>query len=242
MTRHLLLFICLLLPLPVAAQPIESETLAPMDIAPPPSDPAAASYKPEPYYKPVTPPPVSTGTADDGMSGATGGSSAYDLGAPPAQSAETPYQPYNSERSGVAADPAPVTPAANNNPDAPPAPRSTLPYGGSIGNAPPAKYSYENKKFCTLKISFGSRGAGIDEKTAERMKAYLDANTDKLSYTRADWGREGEYDYCLDITQHNKRAQVYTALKKLMPAPRRHADSTGDVTVTGAGFTTLTTR
>lgn len=235
-----LLIICLLLPLPVAAQPIESEALAPMDIAPPPSDPAATSYKPEPYYKPVTPPPSATGAADDGMSGAMGSSSAYDLGAPPAQAGDAAVQPYNSERSGVAAET--VSPPASNNPDAPPAPRSTLPYGGSIGNAPPTKYSYENKKFCTLKVSFGSRGAGIDQKTAEKVKTYLDSNADKLSYARADWGREGEYDYCLDITQHNKRAEVYKALKKIMPGPRRHADSTGDVTVTGAGFTTLTTR
>jgi hypothetical protein len=212
------------------AQAIESEPLAPMDLAPAPAGSDTGGYKPEPYYKPVTPAP-SSNAPDSGMSGTDGGSSAYDLGVTKGGTSAPP---------APAPGPSPERSTGGNNTESY-APRSTIPYGGSIGNAPPAKYSYENKKFCTLKISFGSRGAGVDAKTADKMKSYLDSNADKISYTRVNWGREGEYDYCLDINQHNQRSKVYTALKKMMPVGRTKQSSEGDITITGAGFTTLST-
>lgn len=244
--------------LPALAQPIESEPLPPMNVAPQPSAvPSNAPPASDPGVIPMTSSsgaPVGVKNApsaassdmsggDDGMSGASGGSSAYDLGAPTKAPVGT-----DSERSGTAAqsvygtDQSGVTDLSKTDDgDMAPAPGPLIPYGGSIGNAPPAKNSFANKKFCTIKIAFGSRGAGTDEKTAAKIKSFLDSNGANLTYSRVPWGREGEYDLCVDIQQHNNRAKIYSGLKKLVPQPRARADSTGDVTITGAGFTTVTT-
>lgn len=102
------------------------------------------------------------------------------------------------------------------------------------GVVPSDESKFDNRLFCTLKMSFTSIGTGIDSKTAESVKTYLDSNADKLSYKRVDWGREGEYDYCIDVPTHNNRAKIYTGLKKLLP-PK----DTGDkrTVLTGKGFT-----
>lgn len=92
---------------------------------------------------------------------------------------------------------------------------------------------FENRTFCTFKVSFTSIGTGIDAKTAEKVKTYLDANADKLSYKTSKWGKEGEYDYCIDVPQHNNRAKIYASLKKLLPSKDTRDKRT---VLTGKGF------
>jgi hypothetical protein len=92
---------------------------------------------------------------------------------------------------------------------------------------------FENRTFCTLKVTFSSVGAGINAKLADRVKTYLDSNTEKLTYKKAVFGKKGEFEYCLDIPTHNNRARIYTDLKKLLPIRE-----TGDkrTYLTGKGF------
>ena len=148
---------------------------------------------------------------------------------------------------GYDATPSPTQPPADfapsyssNNPDsAPPAPAMDAERTGSYPNNPVSgvvktdETKFENRTFCTLKVSFTSVGAGINAKLADRVKTYLDSNAEKLTYKKAVWGKEGEFDYCLDIPTHNNRARIYTDLKKLLPIRE-----TGDkrTVLTGKGF------
>ena len=149
--------------------------------------------------------------------------------------------PGVDDQPGTSYDPAPATaatPPADFSPAAPAMDsertQQNYPNNSVSGVVKTDEKKFENRVFCTLKISFTSIGTGIDNKTAEKVKAYLDANADQLTYKRADWGREGEYDYCIDIPAHNARAKLYTGLKRLLP-PK---DSNDQRTVlSGKGFT-----
>lgn len=237
--------------LPVSAQPIESEVLPPVQMAPqsttpsgvPTSLPAQAPAKPKnssgylpmdgatPADAPSPPigdptPKVETPTnTGDGMAGTSGGTSAYDLGAP------------------TSAPPTDITPAApppSNHSD--PLMGDTTPIRNWQENQPPSTRGDDpalaNKKFCNLKISFTSIGTGIDSKTAEKIKMYLVANPDILTYTEHTWGREGEYDYCVDIKEHRNRAKIYTDIKRLLPPASAKKPPTN---VVGDGFEPIST-
>lgn len=95
----------------------------------------------------------------------------------------------------------------------------------------PAKY--ENRIFCTLKASFGSAGAGPDRKTGDKVKSYLDSNLDKLSYQTLNWGKEGEFSYCLTIKEHKQQAIIYNDLRRMIPDQRSNS---APVTLSGKGF------
>lgn len=226
-----------------AASSIESEPLPP----PPGQQGTSGAETRAPISSPTTFPvtphsgtaaqsavPSSTDNTDDGMSGASGGSSAYDLGKP-AASPDDIAAPKNAMPSASPSDPISIIPAGQ------PIPHEKPKYSGNravdTGVAPKDDPSLQNKKFCTLKVAFSSIGTGVDSKTGDKVKSYLDANAGKLTYTRHNWGREGEYTYCLDV-EHNNRAEVYKALKKLLPAKKSNAPITE---LSGAGFTTITT-
>lgn len=112
-----------------------------------------------------------------------------------------------------------------------------LPTGTLAGSAQPDKLPPENLKFCTMKISFGSRGQGTDQKTGDAVKSYLDANADKLAYLRDARGKEGEYSYCLEVEDHKNRANIYKNLRRLLPDK-----AIGPITLSGKGFETVTIR
>lgn len=239
MKRTLVLALMLLafMPQQAMAQPIESEPLAPMDIQPQPPAPAASTYKPEPYYKRVEEAPAAQAGDGDSMSGGVG--SAYDIGTkatPPPGGEDVAAPAYPQE--------APVTQGASNSQDPQSAPfvqsAPPIPYGSSIGTAPVQKNSYEGMKFCTLKVSFASKGAGIDQRAAGKIKTYLEKSTDILTYVEArGQGKEGEFSYCIDIQDHKNRARVYAALKKTLPFKDDVTSSLGTTTLAGSGFTTI---
>lgn len=232
------------------AQAVESEPLPPppggttSSVTPPPASDPGVIPMTTPSGAPVSlggPPspgdsagaPVVSG-GDGGMAG--GGGSVYDMGVTPSPERSTAPVPYGGDTGSPRNDEDAPTPAIEM------VPPRTIPYGSSIGTAPPEKMPAPDKKFCTLEVAFGSRGAGIDQRTAEYIKNYLSSHPDKLTYIRSDWGREGEFSYCLDIAQHRNRAQIYKDLKKMIPGVRRGDSSTGDTTLSGSGFETVTTR
>ena len=97
---------------------------------------------------------------------------------------------------------------------------------------------FERMKFCTLKVSFTSMGAGTDAKVGDQIKTYLDSNANKLTYTKTQSGKEGEYSYCLDIAEHNNRADVYKSLKQILLNSKPKAP----VNMTGTGFAPYSTK
>lgn len=208
---------------PALAQPVESEPLGPAPYTMQnETDPMALGGAPQPITgpeapvfrgeaAPATPPPGSDSIhVMDGGPGAvtTSGSVSFErYPSPPAKA------------------PATTTSGGYTNP---------YPNNAVSGVPPEDPSKFENKMFCTLKISFGSMGAGPDVKTGGKVKAYLDSNTDKLTYVRTDWGREGEYSYCLKINDHKQQSGVYKDLRALMP---KRGVNAPPVSMYGKGFT-----
>ena len=52
-----------------------------------------------------------------------------------------------------------------------------------------------------LVVSFYSKGEGIDNKVNEAFVKVLDSNSKKIVYEPTHWGREGEIDYCLKLSE-----------------------------------------
>lgn len=52
-----------------------------------------------------------------------------------------------------------------------------------------------------LVVSFYSKGEGIDGKINEAFVKFLDSNSKKIAYESTHWGREGEIDYCLKLSE-----------------------------------------
>ena len=198
---------------PAMAQPIESEPLGPAPYTlQNETDPMALGGPPQPITGPEA--PVYRGEA-----------------APP-----TP-PPGESTVETMEVTPTTVTPPQNISPERSPSVGGyTNPYpNNAVSGVPPEDSSkYEGKMFCTLKISFGSIGTGVDAKTGEKVKTYLDSNMDKLTYVRTNWGKEGEYSYCVKINDHKQQAEIYKNLKALMP---KRGVNAPPVSMSGKGFT-----
>ncbi len=114
-----------------------------------------------------------------------------------------------------------------------PAPSAADYPNNNVSGVVPNESGFENRKFCTMKISFGGRNGDIDRRTADKVKSYLDGNPGLLTYLRSDWGKKGEYEYCVTVAEHNNRGKVYADLKKLLP---RKGDEESTTTLTGKGF------
>jgi len=52
-----------------------------------------------------------------------------------------------------------------------------------------------------LVVQFYSKGEGIDNKANEAFVKFLDSNSKKIAYEPTHWGREGEIDYCLKLSE-----------------------------------------
>lgn len=65
-------------------------------------------------------------------------------------------------------------------------------------------------------VSFISKGSSIDFKSREKLVAYLDSN--KIVYNKVSWGREGEMDYCLALSDSNEetKAKLIEEIKTLL--------------------------
>lgn len=103
----------------------------------------------------------------------------------------------------------------------PPAPRAKDPLPAFNSNVsavrPEDPRRFENKVFCTLKISFDTKPkTNPDTKIGDAVKAYLDENKNDLRRVDSQKGRKGEYSYCVVINQHRKQAKIYNDLKQII--------------------------
>ncbi len=57
-------------------------------------------------------------------------------------------------------------------------------------------------------VSFYSKGEGIDNKVNEAFVKFLASYTKKIVYEPTHWGREGEIDYCLKLSELPHAEQV----------------------------------
>jgi hypothetical protein len=203
------------------AQPIESEPLPAPYTLQNETDPMALGGTPPPMAPveeaaPATPPPGQDSITSSEPAPMT------DNNPPPSDEA---YPDSIQVPTGITSGP---VPSANDYPN-----------NSVSGVVPEDPSKFENKIFCTLKISFTSACCGPDIKTGEKVKSYLDANTDKLTYVRTTWGKEGEFSYCLKINEHKNQAAIYKHLKKLAAEkPNKNAP----VTISGKGFEPISTK
>ena len=59
-----------------------------------------------------------------------------------------------------------------------------------------------------LVVSFYSEGQGTDLKTKDEFVKLINGNAKKISYEPTSWGREGETDYCLKISELSSAEQT----------------------------------
>lgn len=55
-------------------------------------------------------------------------------------------------------------------------------------------------------VSFISKGSSIDFKSREKFVAFLESN--RIVYNKVSWGREGEMDYCLALSDSDEEIQA----------------------------------
>lgn len=75
------------------------------------------------------------------------------------------------------------------------------------------KTSVNNTRFI---VSFISKASGIDYNSREKLIDYLDSN--KIEYNKVSWGREGEIDYCLALSDIDeaRQTQLIEEIKALL--------------------------
>ena len=65
----------------------------------------------------------------------------------------------------------------------------------------------DDKKTFRFTVSFISKGAGTDYQIKEKYDAFITdfetKNKVKMTINKASWGREGESDYCFEMSQLN---------------------------------------
>ncbi len=57
-------------------------------------------------------------------------------------------------------------------------------------------------------VSFTSKGAGVPAEKREAFLKYVDSHPKKPAYKTVLWGREGETDYCLTLSELSKKEQI----------------------------------
>lgn len=70
---------------------------------------------------------------------------------------------------------------------------------------------------CDVTVKFGSYGAGIDRALADRVAAAVKADRDLARTERRPWGREGEYDLCLQAKTGRDARAIYERYKAMLP-------------------------
>ncbi|MEX0811032.1 MAG: hypothetical protein WD048_02370 [Chitinophagales bacterium] len=59
-----------------------------------------------------------------------------------------------------------------------------------------------------LVVSFYSPGNGIDHKTKNKFVEFISNYKVKIDYEKASWGKEGEIDFCILLTDLTKQEKV----------------------------------
>jgi hypothetical protein len=66
-----------------------------------------------------------------------------------------------------------------------------------------------------LIVSFKSKGAGIPSEQRQAFINYIDNHPQKPSYQTMLWGREGETDYCFDLTELTSKKDLVAFLDEV---------------------------
>jgi len=79
---------------------------------------------------------------------------------------------------------------------------TTITNAGAVQSTAPVNHPTTSSKEgapTRFVVSFYSIGEGIDRKTHDQFVKFLDTYTPKITYAPAQWGPEGEVDYCLSL-------------------------------------------
>jgi len=77
----------------------------------------------------------------------------------------------------------------------------------------------ENSPACDLLVSFSSKGSGINHTAGKALKKYLEDYSRDHKRPAIDtirWGREGETDYCIQLTDTRKKDAFVSGIKELL--------------------------
>jgi hypothetical protein len=70
---------------------------------------------------------------------------------------------------------------------------------------------------CDVTLKFGSYGMGVDRPLADRVDAATKGDRDLARVERKPWGREGEYDLCLQAKPGRDAKAIYERYRAMLP-------------------------
>ncbi len=82
------------------------------------------------------------------------------------------------------------------------------PASPEVKPATPPTQATEKTSTMRFVVSFYSTGGGIDSKTKDEFVNFINSYPTKIAYEPKSWGREGEVDFCLGLTELNAQEQV----------------------------------
>ena len=74
---------------------------------------------------------------------------------------------------------------------------------------------------CPLTIGFASYGAGIDRSSVQAVDRLLARDRAVRTFTRHQWGREGEVTYCVRTRSIGDAGRLFRSVRALLPARPR---------------------
>jgi hypothetical protein len=79
----------------------------------------------------------------------------------------------------------------------------------TVATSPDAPITYR------LIVSFISKGAGTDAGKRSAFLAYVDGHPKKPAYKTVTWGREGEADYCFNLSELTAKKDVIAFIEEV---------------------------
>ena len=86
---------------------------------------------------------------------------------------------------------------------------AAAPVTTATATAPDAPVTYR------LLVSFTSKGAGTDSEKRTALLAYVDGHSKKPAYKTVNWGREGETDYCFNLSELTSKKDMIDFIEEV---------------------------
>lgn len=87
--------------------------------------------------------------------------------------------------------------------------KSTETAPASLTNTPESPITYR------LIVSFISKGAGTDSEKRTAFLAYVASHPKKPAYKTVIWGREGEADYCFNLSEFSSKKELISFIEDI---------------------------